>query len=110
MNEIRDAYDFQRLIDHNPFLTNRNEDPTKLHVTFLYRSPAESDLNNLAIPNAGADEYFVGKQEIFLFCPNGYGRTKLSNNFFERKLKIPATTRKMPKMIKTVFRFLLIVF
>lgn len=25
--------------------------------------------------------------------PNGYGRTKLSNAFFERKLKVAATTR-----------------
>lgn len=30
---------------------------------------------------------------MYLFCPNGYGRTKLSNAFFERKLKVPATTR-----------------
>ena len=33
------------------------------------------------------------EQEIFLFCPGGYGRTKLSNNFFEKKLGVVATTR-----------------
>jgi uncharacterized protein (DUF1697 family) len=33
------------------------------------------------------------EREIFLFCPNGYGRTRLSNDFFERRLNTAATTR-----------------
>lgn len=90
---IRTPNDFQRLLDSNPFSNERNEDPTKLHVTFLYHPSSESRLSRLEIPNDGVDEFFVGEQEIFLFCPNGYGRTKLSNNFFERKLDVPATTR-----------------
>ena len=27
------------------------------------------------------------------YCLNGYGNTKLSNNFFENKLKVVPTTR-----------------
>jgi uncharacterized protein (DUF1697 family) len=42
---------------------------------------------------AVTDEFCVNNQEIYLFCPNGYGRTKLSNSFFERKLSVTATTR-----------------
>jgi uncharacterized protein (DUF1697 family) len=90
---MRDNHDFQRIIDRNPFLGDRHEDPAKRHVTFLYRRPDESEWRNLSIPDDEADEFSVGEQEIFLFCPNGYGRTKFSNNFFERKLKVPATTR-----------------
>ncbi len=90
---IRDNHDFQRIIDCNPFWRDRHEDPAKLHVTFLYRRPDESELRNLIGPSDQADEFIVGEQEIYLFCPNGYGRTKFSNNFFERKLKMPATTR-----------------
>jgi uncharacterized protein (DUF1697 family) len=90
---VRDVADFQRIIISNPFLTARNEDPAKLHVTFLYRPLVESTLSTMLSPNADGDEFFGDDQEIFLFCPNGYGRTKLSNNFFERKLKVAATTR-----------------
>ena len=40
------------------------------------------------------NEIFVIKdREIYLYCPNGYGRTKLNNQTFERKLKTTATTR-----------------
>ncbi len=30
---------------------------------------------------------------IYLHCPTGFAKTKLSNNLFERKLKVIATTR-----------------
>ena len=30
---------------------------------------------------------------VFLYLPHGYGRTKLSNAYFERALRTPATTR-----------------
>ena len=90
---IRDVKDFERIIASNPFLNERNEDLAKLHVTFLYSSPLGLKLSDLAVPNNEGDEFFVGDKEIYLFCPKGYGRTKLSNNYFERKLKVAATTR-----------------
>ena len=39
------------------------------------------------------DEYFLSGTEVYLFYPHGYGRTKLSNSFFEKKLQTLATTR-----------------
>jgi uncharacterized protein (DUF1697 family) len=42
---------------------------------------------------AKGDEVVLGEREVYLSCPHGYGRTKFLNNFFERKLKIPVTTR-----------------
>jgi len=32
-------------------------------------------------------------REIYLYCPDGYGRTKLSNNAIEKKLSVVSTTR-----------------
>jgi uncharacterized protein (DUF1697 family) len=97
---LRDKNRFQQIIDSNPFFNQRNEDPEKLHVTFLSESPSESALRNLPNPpdpkRSGAgngDEFLVYDKEIYLFCPNGYGQTKFSNSFFERKLKVNATTR-----------------
>jgi uncharacterized protein (DUF1697 family) len=90
---IRYIHDFGRIIDSNPFSNERNGDPAKLHVTFLYRLPSELKLSSLAIPNSETAEFSIGDKEIFLFCPNGYGKTRLSNSFFEKKLGMPATTR-----------------
>jgi uncharacterized protein (DUF1697 family) len=90
---IRDRDDFGRIIEDNPFLTQRNEDIERLYVTFLSVLPSTVALKNLDMPIDTTDEYFLSGKEIYLFCPNGYGRTKLSNSFFERKLKVAATTR-----------------
>ena len=90
---VRDAADFRRILDSNPFLMGRNESPAFLHVTFLYRAPSAAQWSSLKAPDGISDEFFPGVREVFIFCPNGYGRTKLSNTFFERKLGMPATTR-----------------
>ena len=90
---LREGADLRRIIEHNPFLEKKNEDPAHLYVTFLYTKPNEATLRQLAAPENETGEFIVGEREIFLFCPDGYGRTKLSNNFFERQLNMPATTR-----------------
>ena len=90
---IRTVADFQQIIDTNPFLHGRDEDPTKLYVSFLMQRPSDAKLSALTVPEKSADEFVVAGDVIFVFCPNGYGRTKLSNNFFERKLQVAATTR-----------------
>jgi uncharacterized protein (DUF1697 family) len=107
---LRDKNRLRQIIDSNPFLNQRNVDLEKLHVTFLSDSPAEQGLRNL--PASGGDrlakeqlaktldskagnaeEFSVYDKEIYLFCPNGYGKTKFSNSFFEKKLNVSATTR-----------------
>jgi uncharacterized protein (DUF1697 family) len=90
---IRDTNDFQRVTSNNPFLDKRRENPARLAVTFLYRPPSKEKWAGLGSPKDKADEFSVNGQEIYIFCPNGYGRTKFSNTFFEKKLNVPATTR-----------------
>ena len=41
------------------------------------------------------DEFRISGRLVYLHCPNGYGRTKLTNAFFERKLGVVATTRNL---------------
>jgi len=69
---IRTPEDFQRLIDSNPFIHGRNEDPSKLHITFLYRRPSAEGIDRLDGFTDPIDEYFIVEQEVFLFCPIGY--------------------------------------
>ncbi len=90
---IRDAADFQRILATNPFLAEQREGRARLYVTFLRERPSPEAIANLTVPANETGQFALGEREIFLFVPDGYGRTKLSNNFFERKLNMPATTR-----------------
>ena len=87
---IRTKEDLQKLIKKNPFA---GEDEGKLYVTFLSDQPKNFPTEEINKIRDKAELFFHSSREIYLFCPNGYGRTKLSNTYFERKLKAPATTR-----------------
>jgi uncharacterized protein (DUF1697 family) len=63
------------------------------HFTFLIGKPAEDAKAGLSGDEYAPDQYFIGDGVVYVHCPNGYGRTKINNSFFERKLKVRATTR-----------------
>jgi uncharacterized protein (DUF1697 family) len=98
---IRSAAELEAVLCNNPFSDRAADDATK-HVTFLAEEPSASKLADLSvIPDAtrrsfGADEFAVGGSKqivVYVFCPGGYGRTKLNNTFFEKRLGVSATTR-----------------
>jgi len=39
------------------------------------------------------EEFVLKGNIIYLYSPQGYGKAKMNNNFFENKLKVTATTR-----------------
>jgi uncharacterized protein (DUF1697 family) len=90
---IRTLDDFQHIVNHNPFLRDRNEDPANLYVTFLYSLPKKELVNRLIAQVSEEDKFITGEKEVYLFCLHGYGKTKLSSNYFEKKLSVSATTR-----------------
>lgn len=88
---VRTVDEMQELIKANPMV--KGKDIEKLHVTFLSDHPQKEHLEKIKTYSYPPDEYTIIGKEIYVFCPNGYGNTKLSNNFFESKLKVTATTR-----------------
>jgi len=87
---IRTGDEFRQIIKNHPYA---GEEAIRVLVTFLYDRPEKSKLDELSQYEDKVDQFAIGEQEIFLFCPGGYGRTKLSNTFFEKKLDVNATTR-----------------
>ncbi len=90
---VKDAEEVEQVIAHNPFMKNKEIDITKLHITFLSAIGNDTGIDKIKEGNYGDDEYIILDKAIYLYCPNGYGNTKLNNNFFENKLKVTATTR-----------------
>ena len=88
---IKRGEDFENIIRNNPF--NKKEDLSKLYVTFLQSIPDEELIEAIDSLREGEEKFRINDSVIYVYCPKGYGRTKLKNNFFERKLKVKATTR-----------------
>jgi uncharacterized protein (DUF1697 family) len=76
------------------------EEGTRVMVTFLVSVPSREQVEKLmTYVNEPERLVLVGK-EVYLHCPNGYGKTRLSNNLLEKKLGVAATTRNWKSVIK----------
>lgn len=97
---VRTLADLEKVLINQPFTT---EDTSKLLVTFLSEEPSFERIQRLeTLSLAANDEFQIIGREVFLHCPTGYGRSKLTNDFWERKLAVQATTRNWKTTNKLV--------
>lgn len=87
------AHELEQTYMGNPFLKDPDIAIDELHVTFLGALPAKQAIATIPTGQAGNDQFTIFGNTVFVYCPDGYGRTKLNNNFFEKKLNVRATTR-----------------
>ena len=80
-------------VSNNPFIKEKDIDESKLHLTFLEKIPSRENMEKIEEHHFEPDRFIVSGKDVYVYCPGGYGRTKLNNNFFENKLKVRATTR-----------------
>jgi uncharacterized protein (DUF1697 family) len=99
---VRSSKEIRSVIANNPFLKEKKIDSSKLHVTFLSETPQKGSQKKLEALAIGLDQFYSAPNEIYLYCPGGYGRTKLSNNAIEKALSVNATTRNW-KTTNTLF-------
>ncbi len=99
---IRTINEMESILKINPFLKMPGIDIEKLHVTFLEEIPEQLKLKEVAKYDYSPDKFIIINKEVYVYCPDGYGMTKLSNNFFENKLKTGATTRNWRTVNKLV--------
>ncbi len=99
--QIREANTFKTLIDNCPFKElDLVEEGTRVMVTFLEEKPTKENINTLLSYVKESERVVVSGQEVYLHCPNGYGKTKLNNTFLEKKLGVGATTRNWKSVCK----------
>ena len=80
------------IVKENPF-KNFPED-MNLHVSFLSAKPETEKVKVIEALQNDNEQFRVGNNEIYLLVRKGqYGTATFSNNFFEKKLKVQATTR-----------------
>jgi uncharacterized protein (DUF1697 family) len=98
---LRTDKQLAKIVAANPFAASQSEG-TKLHVTFLAESPKASLTRALEPEAFEPDEFQVKGREVYLHTPKGYGRSKLSNAYFEKQLGVAGTTRNWNTVTKLV--------
>lgn len=99
--EIRTKREIENIIKNNPFApVDLEKNGTKILVTFLNTKPDKTKVSNLLEYVVSPEKLIIKGKEVFLHCPDGYGKSKLSNNFIENKLDTEATTRNWKSVLK----------
>lgn len=94
---VRTVQELQSAIDQNPFIS---QEINQLHLTFLKQKPSDDALLKISGYNYEPDQFKIEDKEVFIFCSGKYHKSKLSNNFFEKKLNTGATTRNWKTVLK----------
>ncbi|GEQ85299.1 hypothetical protein ULMS_08070 [Patiriisocius marinistellae] len=74
----------------------------KSYFTLLDRKPTLENRTNLNEYNYPDEEFYITNNCIYFYPVHGAGRAKMSNNFFENKLKVTATSRNYKTMNKII--------
>ena len=100
---VRDGKELAAVVKNNPFL-RRGEAPGTLHVGFLLAVPEAARVKALDPNRSPPDEFLVKGRELYLHTPNGLGRTKLSNAWFDSKLGVVSTVRNWNTVLELAQR------
>ena len=89
---LRRAEALASVVADNPFLAE-GADPAALHVAFLQAQPTPAAVRTLDPDRSPPDRFKVQGQEVYLHCPNGLARTRLTADYFDHRLETVATFR-----------------
>lgn len=90
---LRTRDQWQEVIQRHPFSAGQLAEPAKILVMFLRDAPAAEALETLIQAHAGPEIIYHSRHELYIFYPDGMGRSKLDHALIERKLKVMATGR-----------------
>jgi uncharacterized protein (DUF1697 family) len=100
---IRTPEELAAVIEANPFHNADGTAKDKIYITFLDALPLQENLDKIKPYDYYPDKFVFIAKEIYLDCAGGYGTTKLSNTFFENRLKVRATARNW-KTVNTLLQ------
>lgn len=98
---VRTGRELSEAVKKNPFLKS-GAGVNTLHVGFLEVAPGKKATDALDAKRSPPDSFVVLGREIYLCCPNGMARTKLTNAYFDSKLATTSTMRNWRTVLKLV--------
>ncbi len=90
---VRTSAELQGIFHHNPFHESPEKENKFLVVMFLSAAPTVEAGESLLTDYNGPEEIRVNGKELYIYYTEGQGRSKLTNLYIEKKLKVPGTAR-----------------
>jgi uncharacterized protein (DUF1697 family) len=90
---LRTGAELSNIIAVRHFESRDNLDPKRLAVMFMAAVPSDLEQEALLQSLSGPEELKFSGTELYIYYPDGMGRSQLSNTVIEKKLKTLGTIR-----------------
>lgn len=90
---VRTAREWSAIAAGNPFPRDAKRDPARLLVMFLKRAPARGAVMALRRGLSGREALRARGKHVYIFYPDGIGRSRLTNTVIETRLGTRGTGR-----------------
>jgi uncharacterized protein (DUF1697 family) len=97
---LRTTADMADIITRNPFAWWRAIDPSRLLVTFLAEDPGPEACRRFASIDFHPEESQLLGRELYVYYPDGIGRSRLTLAFLEKQLPTSGTARNWNTVTK----------
>ena len=97
---VRTGDQLQEVLNANPF--KNGHDISRVFFVSFKEAPPDEKVHELLAQDVSPEKLAITKAAAYMYIPGTYGRGKLSNNYLEKKLGIPATTRNFNTMTKLI--------
>jgi uncharacterized protein (DUF1697 family) len=84
----------------NPFRTEK--EGSRVLITFLSEVPADDDIARLEPQRFAPDQFALIGSELYGHYPNGAGRSKMTLDYFEKRLRVRGTARNLNTVAKLI--------
>lgn len=91
--------EFEDAKKNNPY---SDKEPNRVFFTFMNSKPDMEKIEQLATISFENEYYSIHNNILYFYLPSGAAKAKMSNSFFEQKLKIKSTGRNMNTIDKLI--------
>jgi len=97
---VRSEAEMRDVIARNPFAKRRDVEGKRLLVLFFGNEPGADAREKIRSIKSDGEELYLDGRELYIYFPDGVGRSKVSTSAIERMLKTPGTGRNWNSVLK----------
>ena len=97
---VRSTAEMGDVVARNPFAQRRGIEPGKFLVVFFSGQPGADAREKIQSIKTDGEVLYLDGRELYIYFPNGQGRSKISTAGLERILKVPGTGRNWNSVTK----------
>jgi len=97
---VKEQSVFKEVLKGNPFKTRTIENSKFMSFGFFKETPSLDKVNEITRFSNDVETFEIVGDIIYFYCGVGFGKTKMTNVFFEKKLDVVSTMRNYNTTLK----------